>query len=156
MIRAAGVADILAVLQDLSDISKQEFETLKITPWQALKDYSDCLRAGSAVTFLDRGEPLFVLGHHPDPLKPELRSLWFVGAQRYFAMGGRGVRLGQRVVRHLQRAYPGVEFESMSWSGHPRTPRWFTLLGFEYASRGPGFACYRLPVESRVGHRATT
>jgi hypothetical protein len=136
---------IYEIVSDASEVTKREIHNCGTTAWQLIRDLRNSLSSSKAVTLLADGEPVFVFGHSPGTIHKS-RMTWFVAKQRYFELGVRGVLAARRYLKTVKNCYPGVTFESYSYSDHKDVQRWFELLGF--ARQWP----FSVPANCRVFH----
>src|SRR5262245_15488723 len=129
--RKATVADVAAVLADVSDVTSQELETVSRTPWQTLKTVNTDELMKHAVAVYDDYIPLFVIGHSKTPGYKARRGTWFAASKAFFdGRPGRSIYL-RKVWKQIVRQWPGYTFASQTWSKHPLAGRWLKLFGFE-------------------------
>ena len=128
--RQATLTDVMAILNDPSPITAAEIDAAGYTTWSLLKTLRSQMKEGKATAVLHHGEPLFVIGHYPDPWRSRNRIMWFIAREQWFALGARSVLYGRRFMRTLREQHPGITFTCISWSRHPDLKRWFAFQGF--------------------------
>ncbi|MPZ19564.1 MAG: hypothetical protein GEV06_16835 [Luteitalea sp.] len=148
-IREATLADVHAVMADLSGVSASEVLRGK-TWWQALPLTRELCKQGPVDALIWGGEPIAVLGHIPANRDPYTRFTWTRYRQAFFEHGLRTMLIARKYMKTLQLLYPGVKFDSYTNSRHPDIVRWHKLFGYEFMGEYNGQALlFRLkPLEA--------
>ncbi|MGN8119861.1 hypothetical protein [Labrys sp. 22185] len=119
--RTASDEDVRHIFDDLAERTKIEIQAVGLVP--------DTVRAWRAEFGADsitvNEEPVALLGSYPEN---GVRYTWLLGREAFFQPCV--VRFSRRYIVSLRQQYPGVQILSLSRSQHPRTERWFKLLGF--------------------------
>jgi len=141
--RSATLKDVMAILESPSRITAAEMDTAGYTTWSLLKAIRAQMQAGETITVSQGGEPLFVLGHYPDPLRTRNRIMWFIASEQWFGLGARSVLYGRRFMGDLRKRFPSTSFTCLSWSKHPDLVRWFAFQGFLLEERANQAAVFK-------------
>lgn len=158
VIREAKISDVYEILQNLSDINRQELNAIFGTsdPWRALPLAKEFMAAGPADVLEEDGKPVCLLGHLPHSLYTMHRVTWFLATQSFFAnLAARTVAMGRRYLRGIQQNYPSANFYSYSKSTHPDAARWFKALGFT-VQWDNGSKVFTLPASHRRDRSAAS
>ena len=142
--RKCLLADVIEVIGEASDVTIAEAENAGLTPWTLTKAIWEARKNGDSVTIFDGENPLFCIGHYPDPLRPKTRALWMIAKQEWFARGAPSILYGRRFMKALCARFPGSRFESTSWSRHPDLIRWFQLQGFTHIGYSHGATVFEI------------
>lgn len=155
-IRQATLADLHAVVSDLSDVSAAEIMENGQTWWDALKLARQLMEKGPAEALMWDGEVVAIGGHMGVERDPYTRHIWFLCREVFSQRAVRSTMLAKKYLEWLQALWPGVTFESFTRSQHHHCIRWHSLLGYEFLGDVNGRAHFRLkprtppkPVENR-------
>jgi hypothetical protein len=123
VIRAADKHDAYAVLSQMSEQTRSEFEVLGESP-SALVD--SVVRNGYPMYVSSAGDRLLTLFGFSD--FGTYASMWTIATDAYFNLGPSGVL---RTRKFLQGIDLGKPLYLVTTAPHPEADRWFELLGFE-------------------------
>lgn len=127
--RPGTYKDVDFVLDNVSQITKQEMEDLGVNRWKAYGRARACKKTGALLCIMDGMRPVAVYGAVKLPGQ-NAHATWFIASEHYFDAGAPAVLASARFVKQL-KAKVGTQLRAATASAHKDVHRWFRLLGFE-------------------------
>lgn len=125
--RKALFEDVEAILADLSDVTRSEFEA-------ACRDMSvkqlakGLFELGPSDISFSGSIPLFIVGHYP--IEIDLRGTWCFAGKAVETLRRETLTAASSQVERMLANFPYSQFTSVSYSTHPRRDWFFAAMGF--------------------------
>lgn len=142
-VEAATICHVSELFERPADRMKVEYRNAGASVPEAKSYFLSLVSEQQAVAFKEGDRLLAVLGW--DTSTGEVVTS-FVAIEDYFDR--RYVRFLREYVKIFQKERMGVAITSHSYSEDPRTPKWFSLLGFRMKSEDGVHRTYHLPAKT--------
>lgn len=131
--RPSTHADLRLVSRSLSARSLDELAAAGLPLRRAVDALKAPIKAGTAATLTHKGEAVALITweHIPYDEASAVLATAFMATERFFAPDVPSVRFGRRFLREIQADAGNLPIVSYSWSSHPKTERWYRLIGYE-------------------------